>query len=109
MTVNSSRLSPHQLHTLSGKIPDAGTNAEGNHAHTVHPYFRLRAVGHNPRRRAAAEMLATDQVPLRWRKFMKKSILLAALLAAAAALAGCAHPQDITDDVAFAGAFATRA
>jgi predicted small secreted protein len=54
-------------------------------------------------------MLATDQVSFRWRKFMKKSILLAALLAAAAAIAGCAHPQDITDDVAFAGAFAARA
>ncbi len=40
---------------------------------------------------------------------MKKSILLAALLAAAAALAGCAHPQDITDDVGLVGGFAVLA
>ena len=31
---------------------------------------------------------------------MKKSILLASLILAAAALAGCAHPNDITDDIA---------
>ena len=31
---------------------------------------------------------------------MKKSILLAAMLLAAVALAGCAHPNDITDDIA---------
>ena len=31
---------------------------------------------------------------------MKKSILLVSLLLAAAALAGCTHPTDITDDVA---------
>lgn len=39
---------------------------------------------------------------------MKKSILLAALLAAAA-LAGCAHPQDITDDVALVAGFGALA
>ena len=31
---------------------------------------------------------------------MKRSIFLTALLAAVAALAGCAHPNDITDDIA---------
>lgn len=31
---------------------------------------------------------------------MKKSILLASVLLAVAALAGCAHPNDITDDIA---------
>ena len=33
---------------------------------------------------------------------MKKSILLASLFLAVAALAGCAHPNDITDDIASA-------
>jgi outer membrane murein-binding lipoprotein Lpp len=40
---------------------------------------------------------------------MKKSILLAALFLAAAVLAGCAHPNDITDDVALDAAPAARA
>ena len=31
---------------------------------------------------------------------MKKSIFLTALMVAVAALAGCAHPNDITDDIA---------
>jgi len=35
---------------------------------------------------------------------MKKSILLASLLVAVAALAGCAHPNDITDELAQASA-----
>jgi hypothetical protein len=35
---------------------------------------------------------------------MKKSILLASLFLAFAALAGCAHPADITDDVALVAA-----
>jgi hypothetical protein len=109
MAVGSLRSSPHQLHTLSGKIPDAGTNAEGKHAYTVHPYFRPRAVGHPPAAAPPPKCLATDQAPFRWRTFMKKSILLAALLAAAAALAGCAHPQDITDDVGLVGGFAVLA
>jgi outer membrane lipoprotein SlyB len=39
---------------------------------------------------------------------MKKSILLAALLLAAA-LTGCAHPSDIADDVALAAAPAAQA
>ena len=39
---------------------------------------------------------------------MKKPILLAFLLAAAA-LAGCAHPNDITDDIASIAATATQA
>ena len=33
---------------------------------------------------------------------MKKSILFTALLLAVAALSGCNHPDDITDDVASA-------
>jgi hypothetical protein len=40
---------------------------------------------------------------------MKKSILLAALLAAAATLTGCGHPQDITDDMAAAAVAANQA
>jgi outer membrane murein-binding lipoprotein Lpp len=31
---------------------------------------------------------------------MKKAILLASVLLAVAALAGCAHPNDITDEIA---------
>ena len=40
---------------------------------------------------------------------MKKSILLALLLAAVGALAGCAHPNDITDDIAALAVPATLA
>jgi predicted small secreted protein len=40
---------------------------------------------------------------------MKKSILLAFLLLAAAVLAGCAHPNDITDDIASIAAPAAQA
>ena len=40
---------------------------------------------------------------------MKKSILLACFLLAGAALAGCAHPNDITDDIAAIAAPTTQA
>ncbi|WP_275680296.1 hypothetical protein [Scleromatobacter humisilvae] len=40
---------------------------------------------------------------------MKKSILLAALLVAAAALTGCGHPNDITDDIAAVAVAADQA
>ncbi len=40
---------------------------------------------------------------------MKKSILLASLILAAAALAGCAHPNDITDDIAAIAASTAQA
>lgn len=34
---------------------------------------------------------------------MKKSFLLATLVAALAALAGCGHPTDLVDDIAVVG------
>jgi len=40
---------------------------------------------------------------------MKKSILLASLFLAAAALAGCSHPTDLTDDVASAAVSTVQA
>ena len=40
---------------------------------------------------------------------MKKSILLAALLLAVVALAGCNHPEDILDGQACAAASVTQA
>ena len=40
---------------------------------------------------------------------MKKSILLAALFAMVGMLAGCGHPNDITDDIAAVAAPAAQA
>jgi outer membrane murein-binding lipoprotein Lpp len=40
---------------------------------------------------------------------MKRSILLAAMALAAAVLAGCGHPNDITDEISAATVPATQA
>jgi len=40
---------------------------------------------------------------------MKRSVLLASLMLLVAALAGCAHPNDLTEEVASAAGAAVRA
>jgi hypothetical protein len=105
-------LHPINCTHIQGKCLIASKPASDEHPHTLRPYFRTGGLQGKTRSTPTPTPPPTKSTAAlyltRWRTFMKKSILLVFLFLAAA-LAGCSHPNDITDDVASAAVATAQA